>query len=96
MHASKLLFLLYYFNKELITTAANKFIFLYFFFFVFFKENKDQLAFHGLHFATHPAFFGSIVYHGAIIYKCQNFLKVIVHMITVDQCNQTACLIDKI
>ena len=26
----------------------------------------------------------------AIAYKCQNFLKVVVHVIIIDQCNQTA------
>ena len=33
---------------------------------------------------------GSIVYNRAIVYKHQNFLKVVVHVIIIDQCNQTA------
>ena len=35
--------------------------------------------------------FGSIVYNQVIVYKRQNFLKVVVHMIFIDQCNKTAC-----
>ena len=35
---------------------------------------------------------GSVVYNQAIVYKCQNFLKVAVHLIIVDQSNQTALL----
>ena len=35
-------------------------------------------------------FIGSIVYNRFIIYKRQNFLKVVVHVIIIDQCNQTA------
>ena len=35
-------------------------------------------------------FFGSIVYNSAIVYNRQNFLKVAVHMIIIDQYNQTA------
>ena len=27
----------------------------------------------------------------AIVYKCQNFLKVVVHVIIFDHCTQTAC-----
>ena len=34
--------------------------------------------------------FGSIVHNRAIVYKHQNFLKVVVHVIIIDQCNQTA------
>ena len=34
--------------------------------------------------------FGSIVYNRAIVYKRHNFLKVVVHVIIIDQCNQTA------
>ena len=33
--------------------------------------------------------FGSVVYNQAIVYKCQTFLKVVVHMIIIDLCNQT-------
>ena len=32
---------------------------------------------------------GLIIYNQAIGYKCQNFLKVVVHMIIIDQYNQT-------
>ena len=31
----------------------------------------------------------SIVYNGAIVHKRQNFLKEVVHVIIIDQCNQT-------
>ena len=31
--------------------------------------------------------FGSIVYNRAIVYKRYNFLKVVVHVIIIDQCN---------
>ena len=34
--------------------------------------------------------FGSIVYNQAIEYKWQNFLKAVVHMITIDKFYQTA------
>ena len=34
-------------------------------------------------------FFRSIVYNQAIVYKCQNFLKVGVDVIITDQCNQS-------
>ena len=37
------------------------------------------------------SFFWSIVYNRAIVYKRQSFLKVVVHAIITDQCNQTAC-----
>ena len=30
--------------------------------------------------------FVSVVYNQAIVYNCQNFLKVIVHVIITDQC----------
>ena len=33
---------------------------------------------------------GSIVFNPAILNKRQNFLKVVVHVIMIDQCNQTA------
>ena len=33
---------------------------------------------------------GSIVYNRAMVYKRQTFLKVVVHMIIIDQRNQTA------
>ena len=32
----------------------------------------------------------SIVYNLAIVYKRQNFLKIAVHVIIIDQCNQIA------
>ena len=32
--------------------------------------------------------FGPIVYNRAIVHKRQNFLKVVVHVIIIDQCNQ--------
>ena len=35
--------------------------------------------------------FGWIVYNWAIVYNCQNSLEVVVHMIIIDQCNQTVC-----
>ena len=34
-------------------------------------------------------FFRLIVYHQAIVYKCQNFLKVGVDVVITDQCNQS-------
>ena len=34
---------------------------------------------------------GSIVYNRAIVYKRQKFLKLVVHVIIIEQCNQTAC-----
>ena len=34
--------------------------------------------------------FGLIAYNRAIVYKPQNFLKVVVHVIIIDQSNQTA------
>ena len=37
-----------------------------------------------------PSRFWSVVYNRAIVYKRQNFLKVVVHVITIEQCNQTA------
>ena len=41
-------------------------------------------------FLDHGAHFGvDFVYNLAIVYKRQNFLKVVVHMMTTDQCNQT-------
>ena len=39
--------------------------------------------------------FGLVVYNLALVYKCQSFYKVVVHMIITDQCNQT-CALDKI
>ena len=36
--------------------------------------------------------FGSIVYNRAKVYIYQNFLKVIVHVMIIDQWNQTTCL----
>ena len=36
------------------------------------------------------SFIRSIVYSKAIEYRRQNFLKVVVHVIIIDQCNQTA------
>ena len=39
---------------------------------------------------VHYRLFGSIVYNRAIQYKRQDFLKVVVHVIIIDQCNQTA------
>ena len=33
--------------------------------------------------------FESIVYNRAIVYKRKNFLKVVVHVMTTDRCNQT-------
>ena len=35
--------------------------------------------------------FGSIVYSQAIVYQRQNFLKAVLYVIIIDQCNQTAC-----
>ena len=37
-----------------------------------------------------PVVFGSIVHNRAIVYKRQHVLKVVVHVIIIDQCNQTA------
>ena len=34
-------------------------------------------------------FFGSIVYNRAIVYTYRKFLKLVVHEIIIDQCNQT-------
>ena len=34
--------------------------------------------------------FGLILYNRAIVYKCLKILKVVVHVIITDQCNQTA------
>ena len=34
--------------------------------------------------------FWSMVYNRAIVYESKIFLKVVVHMIIIDQCNQTA------
>ena len=34
--------------------------------------------------------FGSIVYNRAIVYKRQIFLKIVVHVIIIEECNQTA------
>ena len=34
--------------------------------------------------------FGSNVYNLSIVYKRHNFLKEVVHVIIIDQCNQTA------
>ena len=34
--------------------------------------------------------FGSVVYNRAIVYKRQIFLKVLVDVIIIEQCNQTA------
>ena len=42
------------------------------------------------------AFFGSIVYNRAIVYKRQNFFMVIVIKIITDQCNQTARVLHEI
>ena len=36
------------------------------------------------------AHFWSSVYNRALVYKRQNFLKIVVHVIMADQCNQTA------
>ena len=37
--------------------------------------------------------FGLIVYNWALVYKFQNFFKVVVHLIyIIDQCNQTGHL----
>ena len=36
------------------------------------------------------SFIGWIVYKRAIVYNLQKFLKVVVHVIIIDQCNQTA------
>ena len=41
-------------------------------------------------FRVHQAIIGSILYNRAIIYKRQNFLKIVIHVIIIDQCNQTA------
>ena len=38
------------------------------------------------------AIFKSIVYNRAIVYKRQNFLIVIVHVMIIDQCNQNRAL----
>ena len=38
---------------------------------------------------TESAIFVSIVYNRAIVYKDKIFLKVDVHLIIIDQCNQT-------
>ena len=35
--------------------------------------------------------FGLTVYNGAIVYRCQNFLKAVVHVVIINQCNQTMC-----
>ena len=34
--------------------------------------------------------FGSIVYNRSIVFKRQKFLKVVIHVIIIDQCNQNA------
>ena len=50
------------------------------------ERQKDLKAFTGnLH-----LFLGSIVYNRAIGYKGRNFLKVVVHVIIIDQYNQSA------
>ena len=41
--------------------------------------------------STHNMCF-RVVYNKAIVYKRQNVLKVVVHVIIIDQCNQTARL----
>ena len=39
---------------------------------------------------AHDSLFWSIIYNRAIVYKRHIFLKVVVHVFIVDQCNQTA------
>ena len=36
--------------------------------------------------------FRSIVYNRTIVYERQNFLKIVVHVIIIDQCNQNRAL----
>ena len=51
---------------------------------------KPLCNIHFLAITVYKPSFGSTVYNRVIVYKHQNFPKVVVHVIIIDQCNQTA------
>ena len=60
------------------------------FFIIRHKQTKPSRACSVYSLPPNSYIFGSIVDNQAIEYKCQNFHKVAVHVIIIDQCNQTA------